>query len=101
MPSARSSDTATACACSGPHKEIRMSSSLHRTGTLLGLVLVLWGGLSWGQLPMGNDISDTEGNTGGGAGALQANTPGSPHTPHRAAPPLSNTPGGGNTPRRL
>jgi hypothetical protein len=74
-----------------------MSSSLHRTGTLLGLVLVLWGGLSWGQLPMGNDISDTEGNTGGGTGALQANTTGSANTAYGAAALFSNTTGGDNT----
>jgi hypothetical protein len=54
-----------------------MSSSLQRMGMILGLVLVLWGGLSWGQLPATNDTSDGVGNTGGGTHALQQNTTGS------------------------
>ena len=70
-----------------------MSSSLHRTGTLLGLVLVLWGGLSWGQLPPTNDTSDGT-NTGGGTGALGSNTTGTGNTAYGAeALDFSNTTG--------
>jgi hypothetical protein len=61
-----------------------MSSILHRTGTILGLVLVLWGGLSWGQQPAGNDVSDAAGNTGGGSGALANNTTGFNNTAYGA-----------------
>ena len=74
-----------------------MSSSLHRMGTLLGLVLVLWGGLSWGQLPEGNDTSDGQGNTGGGSGALLLNATGEANTAYGRQALVSNTTGGFNT----
>src|SRR5918992_571388 len=101
MPSACSSDTATAGVCSGPHKEICMSSSLHRTGMLLGLVLVLWGGLSWGQLPPTNDTSDGRLNTGGGSDALASTTTGAANTAYGAFALTSNTTGRANTAYRF
>jgi Chaperone of endosialidase len=39
---------------------------------MMGLVLLLWGGLSWGQVPSTNDVSDHHQNTAGGTGALEA-----------------------------
>jgi hypothetical protein len=74
-----------------------MSSILQRTGTILGLVLVLWGGLSWGQLPSTNDTSDGQGNTGGGTGALGSNPTGGSNTAYGALALGSNTTGDGNT----
>jgi hypothetical protein len=90
-------DTATARSCSGPHNEMCMSSILHRRGTILGLILLFWGGLSWGQLPAGNDISDGGGNTGGGTGALTSNTSGALNTAYGTGALESNTSGALNT----
>src|SRR5262245_58775364 len=74
-----------------------MSSSLQRTGMLLGLVLVLWGGLSWGGgLPSTNDDSSGP-NTGGGAGALVSNTTGRDNTAYGFIALVSNTTGSSNT----
>jgi hypothetical protein len=78
-------------------KEERMHSILHRTGTILGLVLLLCGGLSWGQLPPGNDISDPQGNTGGGLGALQDNAGGVFNTAYGRGALEANTTGDSNT----
>jgi hypothetical protein len=74
-----------------------MSSSLQRMGMILGLVLVLWGGLSWGQLPATNDTSDAQGNTGGGTGTLGSNTTGIANTAYGADALRSNTMGLANT----
>jgi hypothetical protein len=74
-----------------------MSSMLHRTGTILGLVLLLWGGLSWGQLPQNNDKSDDGSNTGGGTDALANNTTGFENTAYGAFALNDNTSGIRNT----
>lgn len=44
------------------------------------LVLMLGGASSWGGAPPNNDVSDANGNTAGGTGALGSNTTGSNNT---------------------
>ena len=74
-----------------------MSSSLQRMGMILGLVLVLWGGLSWGQLPATNDTSASNFNTGGGRFALANNITGARNTAYGSSALFENTTGVENT----
>ena len=55
-----------------------MNKVFTSTVVVAGLALTLGGAASWGQVPNTNDTSDTQGNTGGGTGALGSVTPGVP-----------------------
>lgn len=63
---------------------------------VVGLVLTLGGAPSWGQDPSSNDISDGNGNTGGGSGALVFNS-GSHNTAWGSGALFNNTTGIENT----
>src|SRR5262249_60680722 len=56
-----------------PHKEDAMHHRLSRTLTIIGLMVLLGGGLSWAS-PPNPTPSDAQGNTAGGTNALQNNT---------------------------
>src|SRR5215831_4520135 len=59
-------------------QEESMDRVLRSVIVAAGLVFMLGGATSWGQVPATNDQSDTHGNTGGGTGALVSAIPGSP-----------------------
>src|SRR5215471_19840674 len=77
------------------HKEKRMHRVSCLAGGVAGLVLLLGVGLSWGG-PPNNDVSDAQGNTAGGTGALGAVTTGADNTAFGDAALSSNNSGSRN-----
>src|SRR5215510_5195319 len=55
-----------------------MNRVLTHAVSITGLVVMLGGAASWGQVPSTNDTSDTHRNTGGGTSALANVTPALP-----------------------
>src|SRR5262245_8244175 len=77
------------------HQEKRMHRVYRLAGGVAGLVLMLGVGLSWGG-PPNNDVSDAQGNTAGGTGALGAVTTGVGNTAFGDAALASNNSGSRN-----
>src|SRR5262249_10617971 len=67
------------CHVAHPAKEDTMHRRHHLTLGLVGLLLLVGVGRSWGG-PPNNDVSDAMGNTAGGTGALLFNATGSNNT---------------------
>jgi hypothetical protein len=63
-------------------REASMNRVLRSAVVVAGLVFMLGGAASWGQVPSGNDTSDANRNTGGGTGALVNVTPALPPSPN-------------------
>jgi trimeric autotransporter adhesin len=71
--------------------------SLNRSSLVLITALVAIGGTAYGQVPNSNDTSDSNGNTGMGAGALSSLTTGQLNTASGNFALFSNTTGWRNT----
>src|SRR5438132_6459432 len=89
-------DAAHVLRCSVPHEEEHMHRVQHLAGGIVGLVLLLGGGVTWGG-PPNPTASDSLGNTAGGTGALSSNTFGQGNTAVGAYALQSNTTGSPNT----
>src|SRR5215831_656191 len=74
-----------------------MNKVLNSAVVVAGLVFMLGGAVSWGQVPSTNDTSDAKANTGSGKGTLSSNTTGYQNTASGFRALFLNTTGHENT----
>src|SRR5262245_43468667 len=75
-----------------------MSKQYRIAVIVAGLVFILRGASSWGQVPAGNDTSNGSNNTGGGTGALKSPLlSGTNNTAYGSSALATNTSGSSNT----